>query len=157
MTQDHLRHVVSAKSQWDIKTIERFLSKARQPLRLATTNGSGFPQITSLWFAFNADALWCCTQQHSLVAKHIARDERVGFEIAVNDPPYLGVSGFGRAELLREDATDLLKSLTSRHLSEGDTALKQWLMSRVATEVIIKVVPEHIPSWDFSGRMAKVS
>jgi hypothetical protein len=146
--------VVSGKSSWDVATIQTFLSGARQPLRLATINRSGFPQITSLWFAFMGGALWCCTQQQSLVSKHIQRQGRVGFEVAVNEPPYLGVSGHGTAEVLREDATALLGTLTSRHLNEADSQLKRWLMSRIATEIIIKIIPCHITSWDFSDRMA---
>ncbi len=148
---------ISAKSTWDAKTIEQFLGEARQPLRLATLSSRGFPQITSLWFAFDDGALWCCTQQQSLVSRHIQREPRVGFEIAVNDPPYRGVSGYGNAELSYGDATMLLDRLTTRHLSARDKKLKSWLMSRVATEVIIKIVPVHITSWDFSGRMSKVS
>ena len=149
-----LSDVVSSKSSWDVDTIEDFLANARQPLRLATLNAEGFPQITSLWFAFMSGALWCCTQQQSLVARHIQRQGRVGFEVAVNEPPYLGVSGYGTAQVLRDDATELLKTLTSRHLSQGDAQLKRWLMSRIATEVIIKITPGHVTSWDFSKRMA---
>lgn len=151
---NNLDDVLSSKSSWDGATIEHFLSDARQPLRLATVNAAGFPQVTSLWFAFTGGALWCCTQQNSLVSKHIQREGRVGFEVAVNEPPYLGVSGYGTAQVLHEDATELLKTLAARYLSSGNTSLQHWLMSRIATEVVIKIVPRHVTSWDFSGRMA---
>ena len=112
----------------------------------------GFPHITSLWFRFRQGRFWCCTQQQSAVCRNVHRDSRVGFEVAVNEPPYRGASGKGTARICegdREDTKALLNELMDQYLGDRDPKLKAWLLSRVATEAIIEVIPTHLPSWDF--------
>jgi hypothetical protein len=40
-----------------------------------------------------------------------------------------------------------------RYLEGRDHKLKAWLMSRLATEVILEITPQRLTSWDFSRRM----
>ena len=150
-----LANILSAKSQWTAAEVAAFLDDARQPLRLSSLNAHGFPQITSLWFSFHDEKLWCCTQRTSLAVKQIRRESRIGFEVAVNDPPYFGVSGYGHATVLDQDASNLLHTLTEENLGEHDAKLKRWLLSRVDTEAVIQISPVHLTSWDFRSRMSK--
>jgi hypothetical protein len=145
---------LSSKSQWTASAVAAFLLETRIPLRLSTTNSGGYPQITSLWFALREQRLWCCTQGNSVVSRHIQRDGRAGFEVAVNDPPYYGISGYGHARIVDGDATELLTQLVDAQLGERDPKLKAWLLSRVASEAIVEITPVHITSWDFRKRMS---
>jgi hypothetical protein len=88
-----------------------------------------------------------------VVCKQVQRDRRVGFEVAVNEPPYCGVSGQGEAKILSDDPTELLDGLTDRYLENRDAPLKAWLLSRIATEAIIEVTPIRMTTWDFRRRM----
>ncbi len=43
--------------------------------------------------------------------------------------------------------------LMDQYLGDRDPTLKAWLLSRVATEAIIELIPTHLTSWDFRNRM----
>jgi hypothetical protein len=55
--------------------------------------------------------------------------------------------------VLQEDASALLETLAAHYLEGRDHKLKAWLMSRLATEVILEITPQRLTSWDFSRRM----
>ena len=146
--------VVSAKSKWSAPEIIQFLSESRHPLRLASMDDQGYPQITSLWYTLREGTLLCCTQPQSVIARQLRSNHRVGLEVAVNEPPYRGVSGQGDARIIQGDAQSLLSELAERYLPDQDAALKKWLLSRAETEVILEVEPRHLTSWDFRARMS---
>lgn len=145
--------VISAKSKWQAEEVIQFLSESRTPLRLASMDDQGYPQITSLWYLIRNGCLLCCTQPQSVIARQLLSNPRVGLEVAVNDPPYRGVSGQGDARVVQGDAQALLSELAERYLPGRDPDLKKWLLSRAETEVILEVTPRHLTSWDFRARM----
>lgn len=148
-----LAAVLSPKSAWGAVRVTEFLSSAQLPLRVATLDAEGFPHITSLWFRYAAGRLFCCTQRSAVIARHLRLSAKVGFELAVNEPPYYGLSGHGEAVVLVQDATALLDYLTAHYLEGRNPGLRQWLLSRIATEVVIEITPRRITSWDFRRRM----
>lgn len=150
---ERIAPVLSAKSAWKAEAAVAFLSASYLPVRLSALDSDGFPHITSLWFRFHGGRFLCCTQEQSLVCRHLRRDPRVGFEVAVNEPPYFGVSGRGEARIVEGDATELLTELMRHYLNERDAKLKSWLLSRITTEVTIEVSPLRLTSWDFRSRM----
>jgi nitroimidazol reductase NimA-like FMN-containing flavoprotein (pyridoxamine 5'-phosphate oxidase superfamily) len=150
---ERVANVLSPKSKMTADAALAFLLDSRAPLRLSSLNTKGFPQITSLWFSFHGGRFLCCSQRQSVVCKQVQRDRRVGFEVAVNEPPYCGVSGQGEAKILSDDPTELLDGLTDRYLENRDAPLKAWLLSRIATEAIIEVTPIRMTTWDFRRRM----
>ena len=149
--------ILSSKSRWSSEAIGVFLADSRLPIRIASINAQGYPQVTSLWFMFSAGRFFCCTQPQALVCNQIRANPRVGFEVAVNEPPYFGVSGCGDARQISADAAELLNALTDRYLEGRDPRLKQWLLSRAANEAIIELTPRRITSWDFRNRMTGVA
>jgi hypothetical protein len=139
---------------WDVAAILDFLTSTRIPMRLAS-NGSSGPLVQSLWFLVDEGNLWCATQETSLLAQRIARDARVGFEIAGDQPPYRGVRGTGTAEILRQDAGRVLPALIERYQGAERTHLSEWLLSRLDREVAVRIAPLTFTSWDYSGRMQR--
>lgn len=150
-----LAAVLSAKSRWRAEEIDAFLSASRLPLRLSSLDQHGFPHITSLWFLHREGRFYCCTQRQALVSRHLLLNPRVGLEVAVNAPPYQGISGTGTARVLAAGAPALLDTLIARYLEDRDPRLQHWLRSRVASEVVIEITPQRLTSWDFSRRMSK--
>ncbi len=142
-----------ASGPWDQRVIEEFLTSTRIPIRLAT-NGSSGPLVQSLWFAPIGIQLWCCTQKSSLLTRRLERDDRVGFEVAADTPPYRGVRGTGVAQLVDENVEDVLRTLITRYQGSERTNLSEWLLSRIDSEVAIRIEPRTISSWDFSARMS---
>lgn len=142
-----------ASGPWDAATIEGFLKASVIPVRLATNGASG-PLVQSLWFTPLGLELLCCTQQTSLLARRLQRDDRVGFEVAADDPPYRGVRGTGIAHLGSDDVESTLRTLIARYQGTDTTQLSEWLLSRTESEIVIRVEPKTVTSWDYSPRMA---
>jgi len=149
-----LAAVLSPKSAWNAGQVLEFLAATRVPLRLSTLDAAGYPHITSLWSLYADGHFLCCTQRSALACQHLRHNPRVGFEIAVCAPPYRGLSGQGEASVLDEDATAVLEQLADRYLEGRDRRLRQWLLSRVQTEVILRITPRRVTSWDFQRRMS---
>jgi len=138
---------------WSSSQITEYLQQTAIPIRVASIGTVG-PLVQSLWFTFDNASLWCCTQQDSVLANRLARDPRVGFEIASDLPPYRGVRGRGIAELHTNAAAGLLPGLITRYLGTESSDLATWLLSRVDTEVAIEIRDLHLTSWDYTPRMA---
>jgi nitroimidazol reductase NimA-like FMN-containing flavoprotein (pyridoxamine 5'-phosphate oxidase superfamily) len=152
-----LARVLSPKSKWGADATLAFLRENRLPLRVSSIDSGGFPHITSLWFRFSDGRFLCCTQQRAVVCRQLRRNPCAGFEVAVNAPPYYGLSGQGTAKILDDDATELLNGLVEHYLEGRDAPLRAWLLSRIATEVIIEITPQRITSWDFRNRMSRAN
>jgi len=137
---------------WDAAAVAAFLDGTAIPIRLATA-GRHFPMVQSLWFLHDAGALWCCTQQDSVLATRLSADRRCGFEVAPDAPPYRGVRGTGHATLDADAAAGVLPRLIERYAGASSSSLGSWLLSRIDTEVAIRVDGLMVTSWDYSARM----
>jgi nitroimidazol reductase NimA-like FMN-containing flavoprotein (pyridoxamine 5'-phosphate oxidase superfamily) len=139
---------------WSRGDIAAFFENAIIPIRVAS-NGADGPLVQSLWFHFDGQALWCATQSTARLAKRISRDNRVGFEVAGDEPPYRGVRGTGIAELLPERAGAILPHLIDRYQGDTPTPLSNWLLSRLDSELAIRIEPLTLHSWDYRERMKR--
>ena len=137
---------------WDVPRIEAFLADTVIPIRIASA-GRVSPLVQSLWYLYAEGALWCCTQSDALLARRLAADPRCGFEVSPVSPPYRGVRGHGRAELLPSRAADVLPALIERYLGDADAPLAAWLLSRLDTEVAVRIHPLTVTTFDYSPRM----
>ncbi|MGI9136944.1 MAG: pyridoxamine 5'-phosphate oxidase family protein [Candidatus Nanopelagicales bacterium] len=139
---------------WSPDAIAEYLAGATLPIRLASV-GKHFPLVQSLWFLFDNDELLCCTQHDSVLAKRLERDNHVGFEISADAPPYRGVRGKGRARIEQGTAGDVLPRLVEKYLGSEPTDFSSWLLSRLDSEVVIRITDLSVSSWDYSSRMPK--
>lgn len=138
---------------WDTTAIEAFLADAVIPIRIASA-GRTAPLVQSLWYLYAEGSLWCCTQRDALLARRLTADPRCGFEVSGDSPPYRGVRGHGRAELLASRAADILPALIDRYLGDADAPLAAWLLSRLDSEVAVRIHALTVTSFDYSPRMA---
>jgi len=141
---------------WSPDAIAEYLAGATIPIRLASS-GKHFPLVQSLWFLYDQDSLWCCTQADSVLAKRLHRDDHVGFEISADAPPYRGVRGKGRAQIEPDAAAHILPRLVERYLGAEPTEFSAWLLSRIDNEIAIRITDLSVSSWDYSTRMPKKS
>lgn len=142
-------------SAWTAGQIEHFLGETRIPARVACITVSGAPLVCSLWFLYEADALWCATRQDADVVAMLAREPRCAFEIAGDAPPYRGVRGQGRATLSSGDGAGILGRLVDRYVDDRRTHFARWLLARQDREVAIRIDFEWLTSWDFTARMSR--
>ena len=138
---------------YSLAEAERYLREAVIPLRLACTTSTGWPLVLSLWYLYRDGSLWCATSPTALILRHLDHDDRCGFEVAPNEPPYRGVRGQARATVIRGGGGGLLEELIQRYLGTTASPLARQLLSRAAEEVAIRLTPRRLSSWDYRRRM----
>jgi hypothetical protein len=138
---------------WTKSRVREFLAEARIPMRLAANTDSGFPIVLSLWFLPEEDQLLSAVHRDARIAKRLRADARCAFEIAPNEPPYRGVRGQAIASLDPNGAGALLESLLDRYLGSSNSSLGRFLLARAEEELLLRLQPSWIASWDYSQRM----
>jgi len=138
---------------WDRSQIHAFLEDTVIPIRVASS-GRTSPLVQSLWFLYDDDALWCASQVESVLTRRLRVEPRCGFEIAGDLPPYRGVRGTAKAEILPDRAADVLPRLIQRYLGDSPSPLATWLLSRLDREVAIRLHSLRLTSFDFTTRMS---
>jgi hypothetical protein len=144
---------IKLKGPWSLDDINVFLSETNLPLRLACVASDGFPRVVSLWYQYQAGSLHCVTHQDSKLVALLKKDNKVGFEVAPNDPPYHGVRGQGVVTLTPLGPGSTLKDLLTRYLGGLDSSLANWLLARSEEELLLTVKPHRLFSWDYRERM----
>lgn len=135
-------------------TVEEFLRSTAVPLRLSCHRPSGDLWMLSLWFRYHEGRLECATAASADVVRFLREDDAVAFEVSTNDPPYRGVRGNGTARIDDDEGKRVLRALVERYLDDTDSSLARTLLSDEREEVRIRIEPETVFGWDYSGRMA---
>ncbi len=138
---------------WNQARVQEFLAETRIPMRLAANTDSGFPIVLSVWFLPEEDELLAVVHQDARIAKRLKADARCAFEIAPDQPPYRGVRGQATASLDSDGAAALLERLLDRYLSSTNSSLGRFLLARAEEELIVRLRPNWMASWDYSRRM----
>ena len=144
------------KGPWLETQVEQYLQENAIPLRLACNAADGFPRIVSVWFRYRQRRFYCVSHRDSQLVALLRDDEKVGFEVAPNEPPYCGVRGQGIAVLSNDGAGTELEQLLQRYLGSTESSLGSWLLTRRHEEVLISIEPRRIFSWDYRQRMSDV-
>ena len=130
--------------------------EARIPMRLAANTASGFPIVLSLWFLAEGDEILAAVHRDARIAHRLRLDPRCAFEIAPNEPPYFGVRGQATASLESPGAREVLERLLHRYVGTTDSKLGRFLLERADEELVVRLKPEWIGTWDYSERMEDV-
>lgn len=144
------------KGPWTESQVSEFCANARYPLRLAAVGKDGFPRVVSVWYLADGLKFFCVSHRESQLVKLLAANERVGFEVAPNEPPYHGVRGQGTAALSPLGDRETLDRLIDRYLGDAQSSVANWLLSRKAEEVVIQITPSRLFAWDYRERMSDV-
>ena len=145
---------IASNSAWSHGEIESYLSGTTLPCRLACTTADGYPHVMSLWYLYRDGQLWFSVQRNTKFTQWLSDNPRCGFEIAVNEPPYVGVRGRGTATTVQAADDAVLRELIDRFLADDNPGLAKWLLSRTATEITLTVRPHWLTAWDYRTRMA---
>ena len=137
---------------WDRDRVDEFLDGARIPVRIGCRTPRDAPWIVSLWFSWDG-AINCATSASADLAAFLEHDNHVSFEVSTNDPPYKGVRGRGRANVSPDADKELLRSLLERYLGGTDNSTGDRLLRSEREEIRVRIEPERLHSWDYSGRM----
>lgn len=148
---------IDISGPWQRRQIDQYLAATRLPFRLACVGEDGFPRVVSVWYRYADGVFYCATHRDSHLARLLARNPRVGFEVSTNEPPYHGVRGQGLAELQEAGGADTLRELIDRYLGDSNVSLGRWLMSRAEEELLLRVEVQRFYSWDYRKRMESVA
>jgi hypothetical protein len=123
-------------------------------MRVAANTSSGFPVVLSLWFIPEQDDLLAAVHRDARIVKRLKADPRCAFEVAPNEPPYRGVRGTATASLDSAGARALLERLLVRYLGSTESSLGRFLLGRADEELVVRLHPHRMDSWDYSERMS---
>ena len=143
------------RGPWSEKDAVRFLDDARIPIRLACVGQDGFPRVVSLWYRYEQGVFYCVTHRDAKLTALLRGNEKVGFEVSPNEPPYHGVRGQGIVSLHENGGAETLSTHLHRYLGGTESPLARWLLSRAQDELLVKVTVTRMFSWDYRERMSK--
>ncbi len=139
---------------WTGDQVSAYLDEARIPLRLSAVAPSGWPVVLSLWFARRGDELVCATQLSASIVQALQAEPRCAFEVAGETPPYHGVRGRARVTIEPDEDLATLALLVRRYLGDDTGPFARWLLGRDTPEVVLRLDPLQLSSWDYRERMA---
>ena len=145
---------IELSGPWQSAQVNTFLDDVTLPIRLSCVAPDGFPRVISLWFLHREGKLYCATHESAKLVGLLKHDNRVGFEVAPDVPPYHGVRGQGTATLSPLGDDPALEQLLQRYLGSLDSDFSKWLLSRKDEELLVCVDPHRLFSWDYRERMA---
>lgn len=143
----------SLDGPWSADAVAEYLDSARIPVRLAKLAPDGWPGIVSLWFMRSGDHLLCATRRDATTTASLLEHPRCAFEVSGETIPYRGVRGLATVEIEDRNAEAVLTALIERYLGSTETPFARWLLGRIDGEVVLRLAPVSISSWDFGERM----
>ena len=148
--------MVTVQGAWSREQMDSFLGEALVPVRLGCHHPRGGLWMVSLWYRYADGCLLCATSRGSDIAAFLRRESAVSFEVSTNRPPYMGVRGSGTATLEPDGGKALLEGLLDRYLGGTDSALAAALLDEDREELVVRIDPERLFTWDFTDRMTDV-
>lgn len=148
--------MITVNGAWSREQMASFLGEALVPVRLGCHHPRGGLWMVSLWYRYEEGNLLCTTSRSSDIASFLRREGAVSFEVSTNRPPYMGVRGSGTATLEADESKDLLEGLLGRYLGGTDSELAASLLDEDREELVIRIEPDRLFTWDFANRMADV-
>lgn len=128
--------------------VERFL-KTQQTMRLATVGGDGTPHVVPVWYMYENGAFYVGTHTRTAKARNVDKTGCAAFciDVGVHSPDIFGVSGHGKASLLRDDVAAIASRILSRYYDTMDDPAAQELLAD--TDCIIRITPDSMASWSY--------
>ena len=85
----------------------------------------------------------------------LAREPRCAFEVAGCEPPYRGVRGRAHVSVEPDAGLEILRRLVDRYLGDTKGRFASWLLERTTPEVVLRLDPVKVSSWDYTARMSR--
>ena len=137
----------------DNQKVKKRVKDMKIPIRLACITSEGIPIVISLWYTVIDGKIYCATQKKAKIISYIQNNTILGFEIAMDSPPYKGVRGYGKVKVIESIGKDILEILIDKYLGKNISTLSKFLRNNSENEVAIEIIPEKIFTYDYSKRM----
>lgn len=144
------------RGAWTGEVVATFLQEATIPIRIATRRSDGSLWPVTVWYRYRDGHFESATHASADLVGLLKRNPTVGFDVSTNQVPYSGIRGTGTASVTPDEDRAVLRDLTERYLGGTDSMLAQRLLGDDREEVVIRIDPDEIYSWDYSERMKDV-
>ena len=98
----------------DNQKVKKRVKDMKIPIRLACITSEGIPIVISLWYTVIDGKIYCATQKKAKIISYIQSNAILGFEIAMDSPPYKGVRGYGKVKVIESIGKDILEILIDK-------------------------------------------
>lgn len=149
--------MVDFRGAWTAAEVADFLQEVTIPIRIATRRSDGSLWPVTVWYRYRDGVFECATHARADLVTIMRNEPAVGIDVSTNDVPYRGIRGTGTATITADGGQEVLDDLVHRYLGGTDTELAERLLSDEREEVVIRIDPDEIFSWDYSERMRDVN
>jgi PPOX class probable F420-dependent enzyme len=127
--------------------LQAFLDQPRMA-HLATSSRDGKPRVTPIWYIYENGLFYFSTRLGRLKGHHIMRNPSVSLSVANDEHPYVAVSVFGKAQIVKKDRDKWMERLAKRY-REPD--VKSYLAHSTPQpdRVVMAIRPERVMSWHY--------
>lgn len=110
--------------------------------------GASVAHVVPVWYMYEDGSLYIGTNSQTVKAKNVTRTGRASFCVDAGvRTPIFGVVGQGKAELLRDDITEIATRILLRYYTSMKEPGAAELLSE--TDCIIRIIPDKTTSWSY--------
>jgi PPOX class probable F420-dependent enzyme len=132
-------------------TMEEMYDFLKEPrlCYVATLTKTGHPHVTPIWGYYDGQYFYMSLMDGNPKSRSLARDPRLSIAVSSDKLPYKAVVVHGTAELVRGDVRSIVCNIAKKYVGEEQAdSITDMLMRN--SQIIVKVTPERIYSWDQS-------
>lgn len=148
--------MIDFRGDWTADEVADFLQEVTIPIRIATRRSDGSLWPVTVWYRYRDGVFECATHAQADLVTILRNQPTVGIDVSTNEVPYRGIRGTGTTSITTDGGLDVLEALVQRYLGGTDSELAERLLSDEREEVVIRIDPDEIFSWDYSNRMRDV-
>jgi PPOX class probable F420-dependent enzyme len=115
---------------------------------LATYRKDGSVLLSPVWHEWRDGGFNVVTDAGDVKTRHVERDPRASIALYENDPPYRGIELRGKARIVETGAFEAQRRIAIRYL--GDEVGGAYAAEPSGTEVILRLEPGELRTWDFA-------
>ena len=118
---------------------------------LATLRTDGTVLLSQVYHEWRDGGFNIWFEQQNVKARHLRRDLRATILVAESDPPLRAVEVRGRARFIEEGVPEIALRIVTRYEGPEDGAADVEALR--GTDVIIRVEPGDIRTWDYADEL----
>ena len=138
----------------DRHEVDRFLAESKTPLRLATTNAKGEPNIHPVWYEYMNEKLYFMSNTDAAKIRNIKHSKTIYFSIDTDAMPNTGVKGRGTATIIKDTSKALLISekIVGKYLGDISGKMAKAMIDEVrkGSELLVEIIPHFFSVWDYT-------
>jgi nitroimidazol reductase NimA-like FMN-containing flavoprotein (pyridoxamine 5'-phosphate oxidase superfamily) len=138
----------------DKSEVDAFLSGSKTPLRLATTNPKGEPNIHPVWYHYANDRIYLMSTKETVKVRNMNQNKTVYFSIDTDAMPNRGVKGKGTATMIKDPnkAVSLSERIVAKYLGDTTSKMAKSMIDEVrkGSEVLVEITPQFFSTWDYT-------